>query len=811
MIRNYFKIAWRSLKKNSLQTIINLLGLTVGTVCCLAILVHINGQLGFDTAYSEAESIYRVRTEIKGRNGGPDFNSAGSSPPFALALKEDFPEVEEACRIVYFGESSDALIRIDANQSGYYEPRGYVADPTFFSLFDYQLIEGSNPEKVLEDPNSIVLSSTFAKKLFGELPSLGKTIIMGSGDGQQTLFVTAVFDDTISAESHLNPNYIVSMNAQGGVAEFVNSVQNFATQNFVFTYLKLSKNADVSKLEQKLPDFLQTRGAKDLEQAGMEKTIALQPIADIHLYSKGISNQLGSVSNIEYLYVLLFLALFIQLVACINFVNLSTARAGKRAREIGVRKVVGAGKGSLIRQFMSESVLLSLCATMISIPLYILVLPYINQLTTGDAVASDLLNISVLGVLVLLGITTGLLAGMYPALVLSSVKPIKVLKGTFNLEAGNGTMRKTLVVFQFVVSISLIATVIIITQQLKYAQSKDMGFTKDKTIAVRLGPNDVRSKYATFRTEFEKLSGVSQVAGTDNYPSAPIFGDMAIILPGGDPKSSTLLFYNGLSPNYFDTVDTELLVGRSLTTTDSTQIVVNKAAIDALNIPLEKAQGTIIIQTYEGGEQPMEIVGVTQNYHFNDLKTSIAPLLNFVDMTPAWLVVKSDTDDFKSLLANLENSWRDIEASAPFEYAFVDKEVEKLYAEEQRLAKLSFVFSALAIFISCLGLFGLISFMAEQKRKEIGIRKVLGASVQTVVQLLTKDFIKLVLIAFVIAAPLSYFVMQDWLQDFTYRIDISWWVFALAGLSAIVITVLTVSFQAIKAAVANPVNSLRTE
>jgi putative ABC transport system permease protein len=777
MIRNYFKIAWRSLKKNKLQTIINVLGLTVGTLCCIAILVHINGQLGFDTAYDDTESLYRVRTQIKGRNGGADFNSANTSPPFALALKEDFPEVEEACRIVYFGESADALMRIDTNQSGYYEPRGYVADPTFFTLFNYQLIEGSDPEKILEDPNSIVLSSTFAQKLFGDTPALGKTIIMGSGDGQQTLSVSAVFDDTMSVTSHLNPNYILSMNAQGGVGEFVKSVQNFATQNFVFTYLKLSKQADVAKLEQKLPNFLQARGGKDLEQAGMEKTISLQAITDIHLYSKGISNQIDKVSNIEYLYVLLFLAFFIQLVACVNFVNLSTARAGKRAREIGVRKVVGAGKGSLIRQFMSESVLLSSFATIISIPLYLLLLPYINQLTTGDATTSDLLNISVLGILILLGIVTGLLAGIYPALVLSSVKPIKVLKGTFNLQAGNGTMRKTLVVFQFVVSISLIATVITVTQQLKYAQSKDMGFAKEKTIAVRLGPNNVRSKYTTFKTQFEKLSGVSQVAGTDNYPSAPIFGDMAIILPGGDPKNSTLLYYNGLSPNYFETVDTELLVGRALTSTDSTQIVVNKAAIDALNIPLETAQGTIIIQMYEGGEeQLMEIVGVTQNYHFNNLKTGIAPLLNFVDMTPAWLVIKSDTDNFKSVLTKLEDSWRSIEASAPFEYAFIDKEVEKLYAEEQRLAELSLVFSSLAIFISCLGLFGLISFMAEQKKKEIGIRKVLGASVQTVVQLLTRDFIKLVFIAFLIATPIAYYVMQDWLQDFTYRIDMNWWV-----------------------------------
>lgn len=811
MIKNYFKIAWRSLLKNKLQTAINLLGLTIGTLCCLAILVHINAQLDYDTQHEDAASLYRVRTVIEGLgNTGAGFNSAGSSPPIAFALKEDFPEVEEACRVVYFGEGNEQLIRTSTSTSGYYEPRGYIADPTFFDLFNFPFVEGNNPGEALESPNTIVLSSSLSQKLFGKKPALNKTLVLGSGEGEQTLTVTGVFDENMG-KSHLNPNYLLSMNSPGGIGELVRSVQNYATQNFVFSYVKLVPGADIRRLQQKLPEFLQNRGAKDLETAGMEKTIALQPVKDIHLYSKGITNQIDKVSNIQYLYVLLLLAFFIQLVACINFINLSTARASKRAKEIGVRKVVGADKGSLIRQFMSESVLISLFACFISIPIYLVLQPYINELTQGNVGVMDIFNIQIMLLLLGLGIITGLLAGAYPALIMSSIKPVRVLKGLVNLPSGNGNFRKALVVFQFVLSITLIASVIIVTQQLKYAQSKDMGFDKENVIAIRLGTDEIQRKFEALRTQLATVSGVSQVAGTNNYPSKPVLGDMGIYLPGGNPQDLTLVFYNGISPDYFETVNTALLTGRNLSANDSTQIVVNKATIDAFNIPLESAAGARLIQTYEGEEQEFEIVGVVQNYHFATLKTAIAPILNFVDNSPGWLVLKANTSDYKRLLANLEKVWKATEKSAPFVYTFIDKEVEKLYVEEQRLAKISVVFTTLAILISCLGLFGLVSFVAQQKKKEIGIRKVLGANVHTVVQLLTKDFLKLVVIAFVIAAPLAYFIMKNWLQDFQYRIDISWWVFVIAGLAALTITILTVSFQAIKAAIANPVKSLRTE
>jgi putative ABC transport system permease protein len=809
MLKNYLKIAWRSLTKNKLQTFINLLGLTVGTVCCLSILAYVNAQFGYDTHHENASDLYRVRTKNKSiKNNSIDSDFGTASPPIAFALKEDFPEVSEVCRIVYFGEGNEQLLRASDSNDGYYEPRGYVADSTFFKLFSYPLLEG-NGNEALKAPNSMVLSSALAKKLFGKEKALNKTLVLGAGEQQLDITVTGVFKEDAN-KTHLNPNYILSMTSPG-IGAFVRRVQNYATQNFVHSYLKLVPGSDASEMEKKLPDFLQARGSKDLAAAGFDKTLLLQPMKDIHLYSKGIEMQIDAVSNIEYLYAMLLLALIIQLVACINFVNLSTARASKRAKEIGVRKTVGAEKGSLIRQFLGESVLLSLFAVIISIPLTISLLPFMNALTEGNLVFWDVLNFKIMALLLGVGVVTGLLAGFYPALILSAIKPVKVLKGIIDIQSGNGNFRRALVVFQFVVSIALVTAVIIVTQQLKYAQTKEMGFDRENLLAVRLGTQDARGKFDAIQSQMASVSGVSQVAGTNNYPSALIMGDMGMHLPGMDDTNQTGVFYNGITENYFNAVGTKLLAGRPLRKNDSTQVIVNKATLDEFNIKLEDAMASKLIQTYEGQSSTYEIVGVAENYHFATLKSAIDPILLYNDTSPDWVVLKTETRDFKTLLTNLEHTWKSINPDTPFVYTFIDKEVEKLFAEEKRLGQISMVFTLLAILISCLGLFGLVSYVAEQKKKEIGIRKVLGASINSVVQLLTKDFLKLVGIAFLIGSPIAYYFMQRWLEGFTYKIEIEFWVFILAGGFALLITLLTVGFQSIKSAIANPVKSLRTE
>ncbi|MCX2681743.1 ABC transporter permease [Galbibacter sp. EGI 63066] len=809
MIKNYIKIAWRNLQKSKLQTIINLLGLTVGTVCCLSILVYVMAQLGYDSHHKDAESLYRVRTENKSiGNNSINSNFATAGPPFAFALKEDFPEVIEACRIVYFGSDTGKVIRKSNSDQSYYEPRGYLADSTVFNVFTYRFIEG-NAKNALNAPNTVVLSSTLSKKLFGNQSALNKTLVQGSGEDEFTLTITGVFDDTYG-RSHLNPNYFVSMNTPGQ-GEFVRSVQNFATQNFTHTYIKLAPGSDAGGLQKKLPAFLQNHGAKDLAAAGFDKKLFLQKVTDIHLYSDGITMQIDRVSSIKQLYILVILALFIQLVACINFINLSTARASKRAMEIGVRKAIGADKSVLIRQFIGESIMLSLLASLISLPVTALLQPFINTLIQGNVSFLALLDWKVLLLLLSLGIFTGLLAGIYPAWVLSSVKPARVLKGSVNQQTGNGNFRKGLVVFQFVVSIVLIISVIIITQQLKYTQDKDMGFDKENLIAIRLGTENAANKFETLKKQVSTVSGVSQVAGSNRYPSEFNKSDLSMHLPGKDPTNLTSVIYNGISKNYFKTVGTSLLAGRELRSNDSSQVVVNKATLDAFSIALDNAIGTKLINTYEGESTELEIVGVSQDYHFASLKEAIKPILLYNDATPSWLLVKAKTTDYNRLLKDLKQSWGSTITNTPFEYTFVDKEVEKLYTEEKRLANISIVLSFLAILISCLGLFGLVSFIAENKKKEIGIRKVLGAKIGTLVKLLVKDFVILVIIALIVATPLAYYFMQNWLEDFTYRISISWWIFLLAGGISLVIALLTVGIQTIKAATTNPIKNLRTE
>ncbi len=809
MFKNYIKIAWRNLAKNKQQTIINLLGLTLGTVSCLTILLYVFAQFGFDKNFTDAESIYRVETIIE-RDGVEGFDTAAASPPIAFALKEDFGEVEEVTRIVLTDFFYSNLIRAAESKEAYYEPRSYMADSTFFKIFDYKFLQG-DIETALNEPNSIVLSSHLANKMFGTQNTLGKAVIWGSGEDAQTLTVKGVFDENF-AKSHLNPNYIVSMSTPG-MGTFVQTFDDFATNNFVYSYAKLTSNTNVEQLQKKLPDFIQRRGAKNLSDAGMDnKLLLLKKVTDIHLHSAGRKNQIDRVSNINYLYFLLTLAFFIQLVACINFINLSTARASKRAKEIGVRKVVGAGKNSLMRQFLGESLLLSVFAMLISIPITILLLPFVNELTQETLSILNIFNWNITALLFGLGIFTGLIAGIYPAVVLSSIKPIKALKSGTILQSGNGNFRKALVVFQFVVSISLVVTVIVITQQFQFTQSKDLGFKKNNLLALRIGTNEASSKFESIKSAFLNIPGVINVSSGNYAPSEIVLADNGLYLPGGSREKNTIVKRNGVSEGYFETMSIPLIEGRDFRETDTTdQIIVNQATLKAFNIKREDALSSRLVQSFGDETYEMEIIGVAADYHYASLKDEIAPLFLHKETEPNWLFLRTKTNNYEQLLTNLEQQWKLTINNVPFDYRFVDKEVEKLYDEEKRLGQISVVFTILAILISCLGLFGLISYVAEQKKKEIGIRKVLGASINSVVQLLTKDFIKLVGVAFLIATPLAYYFIARWLEDFTYRIDIKWWVFALAGGFALVITLLTVGFQSLKSAVENPVKSLRTE
>jgi len=809
MLKNYIKIAWRNLIKNKQQTIINLLGLTLGTVSCLVILLYVFAQLGYDQHHNEASSIYRVETIID-RDGQESFDSATSSPPIAFALKEDFAEVEEATRVVLTDAFYSPLIRATNSKDAYYEPRVYLADSTFFKVFNFKILEG-DVKTALDEPNTVMLSSYLSDKLFGKTSPMDKTVVWGSGESALTLTVKGVYDEK-AYKTHFNPSYIVSMSTPG-MGTFVQNFQSFATNNFAYSYVKLSSKGSGLGLQRKLPQFMEDRGAQDLKDAGMSsKTLELTRVTDIHLYSNGRKNQLDRVSNSTYLYFLLSLAFFIQLVACINFINLSTARASKRAREIGVRKVVGAGKNALMRQFLGESLLLSIFAMFISIPIVILLLPFVNEVTQESLAYTSLYQWQILAILLAIGVVTGLASGVYPAIVLSSIKPVRALKSSAILQSGSGTFRKALVVFQFVISICLITTVIIMAQQFKYTQSKDLGYKKDNLLALRIGAEESSTKFESLKASFLKVPGVLKVASGNYSPSEIILADNGFYLPGGNKENKTVVKRNGVSDGYFNTMGIELLKGRDFNAADTVdQIIVNEATLKAFNIDIENALSATLMQSYGDEIDELRIIGVVKNYHFASLKEEIQPLFLHKETEPNWLFIKANTENYGQLLQGLEQQWKSTLSNIPFDYRFVDKEVEKLYEEEKRLGFISVGFTILAIFISCLGLFGLISYVAEQKKKEIGVRKVLGASVQSVVKLLTKDFIKLVLIAFVLASPMAYYFISRWLEGFTYRIEIKWWVFLASGVLVMVITFLTVGLQSLKSAAANPVKSLRSE
>ncbi|MUH34972.1 ABC transporter permease [Zobellia amurskyensis] len=809
MLKNYIKIAWRNLLKNKQQTIINLLGLTLGTVSCLTILLYVFAQLGHDQHHVDANSIYRVETIIE-RDGQANFESATSSPPIAFALKEDFAEVQEATRVVLTDVFYSTLIRASDSKDAYYEPRVYMADSTFFEVFNYEFLEGDKLTS-LKEPSAVVLSSYLKQKLFGNQNAINKTIVWGSGEDALNLTVKGVFDEK-AKKSHLNPNYVVSMSSPG-MGTFVQNFESFATNNFVHSYIKLSPNSNATQFQGKMPGFIKDRATQDLADAGMSnKTLELKKVTDIHLRSQGRKNQIDKVSSITYLYFLLSLAFFIQLVACINFVNLSTARASKRAREIGVRKVVGAGKNALMRQFLGESLLLSVFAILVSIPIVILLLPLVNDLTQESLTYIDLYQWKIVTVLLGLGIFTGFAAGIYPAVILSSIKPVKALKGGIIMQSGSGTLRKSLVVFQFVVSIGLVATVIIISQQFRFTQKKDLGYTKDNLIALRIGTDEASSKFESIKSAFLNIPGVVDISSGNYAPSEIILADNGFYLPGGNSENRTVVKRNGVSDGYFKTMGIPFLEGRDFTVADTIdQIIVNEATLRAFSITKENALSSTLLQGTGEDTFEMRIIGVVADYHFASLREEIEPLFLHKETEPNWLFLKTKTNNYSELLAGLEGQWKSTVSNVPFDYRFVDKEVEKLYDEEKRLGFISVAFTVLAIFISCLGLFGLISYVTEQKKKEIGIRKVLGASIQSVVQLLTRDFVKLVLIAFLIASPISYYFMSRWLEGFTYRIEIEWWVFLVSGGFALIITLLTVGMQSLRSAVANPVKSLRTE
>ena len=807
MFKNYLKTSLRFLSKNKTYSFINIFGLALGTLCCIYIILYVTDQYSYDKYQPDAKNIYRVATSLQLTQD--KHNNATASPPIVPAMKKDFGEVLQYVRVVpTLGASKHLMIY---KETSIYEEDAVYADSTFFEIFTYHFLYG-NAANALKAPFTIVLKKSVADKIFGKEDPLGKTIRIENGYGKENYKVTGVIDESLG-KSILKFNMLISMNS-GGMGAYTYNNDQWAGNNYTYSFVKLRPDANPEALEKKLPAFLNKYGGTQMKDMGMTKQLHLLPLLSLHTAS-GYEFDMSKTVSSSFLYILILIAVLIQVIACINFMNLSTARASKRAKEVGVRKVIGAGRFALIKQFLSESLFLSLIGILIALPLLLIALPYFNQITQADIHLSLFRDYRLWLFLVLLVLVTGFLAGSYPAFYLSAFQAIKVIKGNFSNHVSAAGIRRTLVIFQFVLSIVLITSIIIIYSQLNFIKNKDLGFDKKQKLIFSFYTESTQDKMASFANDLRELKEVQGHSMANNYLGQFVPQDHGVFPPGGNMTTSIDAQNISTDEFFVKTNGIKIIAGRDFIRNDSGKVLINETLCRRLGLKPEKAPGTRLYSEYK--PDPMyyvDVVGVMKDFNYNSLHGEVKPFMfqyegraNRLDR----MVVAVNSDNYKSVLEKMATIWHKDLPAVPFEFEFLDEVVQKQYESEITLGNIINSFTLMAIIISALGLFGLASFSAEQRSKEIGIRKVLGASVSGIVQLLSKDFLKLVGISFIVATPIAWWAMNKWLQGFNYRVTISWWMFALAGFIAVLIALFTVSSQAIKAAVANPTKSLKTE
>ncbi|TSJ38581.1 FtsX-like permease family protein [Mucilaginibacter corticis] len=803
MFKNYIKTSFRFLLKNRFFSALNIIGLATGTICCMYILLYVQDQYSYDHHHADVNDIYRITTSIT--HTGDVKNMATASPPIAIAMKNDFPEVLQYTRFIPTLGAKEHLISY--KEKSFYEQNAYSVDSTFFDVFTYHFIKGS-AANAFKAANSIVLLKPVADKLFGTEDPIGKIVTMNDADGKNVFKVTGVVDES-AGKSQLSANIFIRINRSGYGSDLLTD-NSWAGYNFTLSFVKLRPGASAAALEKKLPEFLRKHGGEQLKSSGMTKILHLQPVQNIHT-TPGYDAEGGKIVSSAFLYMLILIAVLIQIIACINFMNLSTARASKRAKEVGVRKVIGAGKYDLIIQFLGESFLLAFISVIIALPLLWLLIPYLNQITQADIHLSLLNNPALFIMPAALILITGLAAGSYPAFYMSAFMAIKVIKGNFTNQVSVSGIRRSLVVFQFVISIVLITGVIIIYSQLNYVKNKDLGFEKDQQIILTFHTNDTKSKMYALASDLQQLPEIKSISRTSNTFGAEAYFDWGVFLSGTNPADAVDQQDLYADENFVKTMGIKIISGRNLMQNDTGKVMINEALAKRLGLSPNKAIGT---KLFTDGTRKYEIAGVMKEFNYKSLHEDIYPFM--VIYAPKAdevnnLVISVNTKNYASFLTKVESVWHKNLPQTPFDYTFMNDRMQKAYETDTVLSQIINSFTIIAILISCLGLFGLAAFSAEQRNKEIGIRKVLGASVTGIVQLLSKDFLRLVFISFIIASPIAWWAMNKWLQAFVYRVPISWWMFAMSGFIALLIAVVTVSFQAIKAALMNPVKSIKSE
>ena len=816
MFTNYLKLALRSLMRNKAYSFINIFGLALGITCCLLLSLYIRDEISYDKHHKHANDLYRIITNFQ---SGSIVDRVGSaSPPIAMTIKDEVPEVEAAVRILnppgvkeFFTtgekEKTRSLMRYKDNL--FYESDGFLADSTLFDVFTYELNEGY-AKQALAQPNSVVLSEKLAHKLFGEETALDKMITISQGGKQDEYRVTGIFKEKYN--SHIKANFFTSITSSGSVQNVLNE-NEWAGQNFVPSYLKLVPGHNKAAVEKKMNDVLLRHGAAAMNAEGIHKTLSLEPVKDIYLKS-----DVGQKPRISYLYIVGAIALFILLIACINFMNLSTAKASRRATEIGIRKTLGALRSSLIRQILGEAMVTVVIAIIISLMLTRLALPFFNQLTNKNISINSENSVFFLFAGITLTIVSGLLAGSYPAFYLTSFQPVKVLKGKFKPGAASGRLRQTLVVFQFMIAIALVCSIFIISRQVNFMMSENPGFNANAKIVLPLRTDEAHKQYDILKAQIQQNSNVDAVSGCSFIPGTPIFRDMNFYADGENINNIVDIDRNVVDVGFLELLNIKLITGRSFRESrnldSNRKFILNRSAVSKLGSTPEKIVGQYLHFDWAGKKYDFQVIGVMEDFHQNSLHEEIAPTLFEMENNNKrydYVVASIASANFEQAVKEMERTWKSLIHDTPFEYSFLDKTVQKQYDEDRKVSKIISCFGIIAMIICALGLYGLSSYMAERRFKEIGIRKVLGASVPQIVGMMSAEFVRLVLIAFVIAVPVAYYGMSKWLEGFAYKISIGWFVFVMAGLVALAIALITISFESIKSALANPIDSLRSE
>ncbi|MBM1106514.1 ABC transporter permease [Aurantibacter crassamenti] len=824
MFKNYFKIAFRNAIRQKSYSIINISSLAIGLTCVILIALFITDELGYDRFFKDADQVYRVN--INGKMGDGEFYNGYTPPPAGETLVANFPEIESYTRIYRPGvdviEYSNGTEKQTFNENNV-----YAVDANFLDILSYPLLKG-NPQTCLSELNSIVITNQIAQKYFGDVDPMGKILFYGKE--RKPLKVTGVLQDMTELQTSVTFDILMPVKNFGSVTYF--------NWSWVWlqmaTYVKLTEKAasnprTVAHLESQFPEFIRVHAANAFDRIGQpyeeflengnKWDLHLQALTDIHLHSGEIESAITEQNSINNLYIFGVIAFFIIVLASVNFVNLATAQASKRSKEIGIRKVLGSPRIQLVKQFLVEAMFYTIIATILAILIVWFILPVFNQLAGKTLPFETIFQNGIWLFILCLSLLTALLAGIYPAFYLTSFKAVHVLKGVAGTSTNKGGfIGNGLVVFQFTIAIIMIIATGVIYLQLNYAQNRDLGYDKENLLVVQ-NTEKLEGSEETFRSELEGLSEVNSASISSGMITKDAFGDFYFpeTINSDDTIAKDIILQSYLVDEHFmSTLDLKLTEGRGFEPkfNDSLSVIINEAA--AKEIGWQNPIGSMI--QYPGGKmESYKVVGVLKDFNLESLHSHIQPFALFSNASKSYstgvsyITIKIKSKNVAKLIANIESKWTSYQPNIPFEYAFLDDDLNAAYDSDQRQANLFSVFAFLTIFIACMGLLGLIAFTAQQKTKEIGIRKVLGATITEIVSLLASDFIKVLVIAMLIASPIAWYFMDKWLQDFAYKIEMPWWLFLLSGIIALTIAMLTIGFQSLKSAMANPTKSLRSE